>query len=324
MNHVFKKNAKFHRKISIIGGAGNIGLNIAEILCTNKKICNEIILCDISGSSAQGRALDLMQASVMFDGHAKIFGTQDFEQITDSDVIIVPAGLPRKPGMTRDDLVSVNLEIIKNISENIKKYAPNAFVIVVTNPLDIMVYAAYKFSGIPSHMIVGMAGALDGARFSFQISKHLGIGFEKVHSMVIGAHNDEMVVLPRHSSVSGIPICEFLENGMICQKDLDEMIKKTKTGGAEIVAFLGNGSAAFNPAACAVSMASAYLNDEKIIFSCSSFLSGQYGCNNLFVGVPIVLGSSGVEKIIELKLNEKEKHEFEKSVETIKNGIKNL
>jgi malate dehydrogenase len=315
---------KFNRKISIIGGAGNIGLNIAELLCTTQKICNEIVLCDVSGDSARGRALDLMQGSLMVSGLTKIIGTENFEEISGSDVIIIPAGVPRKPGMTRDDLVSVNLGIIKNISENIKKYAPGAFVIVITNPLDIMVYAAYKFSGLAPNMIVGMAGALDGARFSFQVSKYLGLGFDKINSMVIGAHNDEMVVLPRHSSVSGIPISEFVENGMIPKEALEEMIQKTKTGGAEIVKFLGNGSASFNPAACAVSMASSYLNDEKIIFSCSSFLSGQYGFKDIFVGVPVVLGASGVEKIIELKLNEKEKADLEKSVQTIKDGIKNL
>jgi malate dehydrogenase len=311
-------------KISIIGGAGNIGLNIAEILSAYKKICNEIVLLDVAEDPAKGRALDLMQGASVFGTCPKIKGTSNFEDISNSDVIIIPAGLPRKPGMTREDLISTNLNIIKNISENIKKYSPNAFIIVITNPLDIMVYAAYKFIGCKPNMIVGMAGVLDGARFSYQLSQNLGIGLEKINSMVIGAHNDSMVVLPRYSSISGISVNEFVENGMISKEDLEGMIYKTKHGGAEIVKFLGNGSAAFNPATCAVSIASSFLRDEKNILSCSALLCGEYGVSDLFVGTPVLIGANGVEKIIELKLNEKEKEEFDKSVQTIKDGVLGL
>jgi malate dehydrogenase len=203
---------KLNRKISIIGGAGNIGLNIAEILSIHKKICNEIVILDISENQAKGRAIDLSQGGGIFGTCPEIKGTSNFEDISNSDIIIIPAGMPRKPGMTREDLVSINLEIMKKIGENIKKYSPNSFIIVITNPLDIMVYALQKIIGCDKKKIVGMAGALDGARFSFQLSKYFGIGAEKISSMVIGAHNDSMVVLPRHSSICGIPVSEFVQN----------------------------------------------------------------------------------------------------------------
>jgi len=214
--------------------------------------------------------------------------------------------------------------IIKEISKNIKKYSPNSFIIVITNPLDLMVYSAYQFIDCDKRMIVGMAGALDGARFSFQVAKYLGIGTQKVNSMVIGAHNDSMVVLPRYSSASGIPISELVLNGTIPKKDLDEMIRKTKTGGIEIVNFLGNGSAAFNPAICAASLAHSYIMNEKTIYSCSVLLDGEYGFQDVFAGAPVIIGENGVERIIELNLNKNEKQEFDNSVNDIKKEILNL
>lgn len=311
------------RKISIIGGAGNIGLNIAEILSISKNICNEIVIVDINENVCEGRAIDISQANVSIN-YQKIIGTSNFENISNSDVIIIAAGIARKPSMTRADLISTNLGVIQSVSENIKKYSPNSFIIVITNPLDIMVYSAYKFIGCKSNMILGMAGELDGRRFSYQISQHLGIGGEKINSMVIGAHNDSMVVLPRYSSISGIPLNDFVKNGMISKEKLDELITKTKHGGVEIVKLLMNGSATFNPAVCAVSMASAYLNDEKKIMSCSTLLNGEYSCKEIFAGTPVVISSNGVERVIELALNEEEMNEMQKSLQTIKDEIKNL
>lgn len=313
------------KKISIIG-AGNIGRVIAYLLSGYQKICDEVVLCDIAEGLPQGMALDILQAAAIYGTKVKLTGTNDYSLISNSDVIIVSAGIPRKPGMTREDLIAVNLKITKDIAENIKKYSPNAFIIIVTNPLDAMVYAAHKFIGCPKNKIVGMAGVLDSARLNYQIAQILNIETNMITPMVIGAHNDLMVPLLRYSSVSGIPFSEFIENGTISSDKAEEIIQKVRTGGAEIVGLLKTGSAYFTPAAGAVSIADCYINNHSKIISCSTLLENEeYGVKEkIFVGVPVLLNNKGVEKIIQLDLNKDEQEEFNKSVTSINDLLKTV
>lgn len=312
-------------KISIIG-AGNIGRTIAYILSGYQKICNEVVLCDIAEGLPQGTALDILQAAAVYGSKIKLIGTNDYKDIANSDVIIVSAGMPRKPGMTREDLIAVNLKITKDISENIKKYSPDAFIIIITNPLDAMVHAAHKYIGCPKHKIVGMAGVLDSARLNYQISQILNVETQSIQTMVIGAHNDVMVPLLRYSTISGISFNEFIDNGTISQEQAQEIIQKVRTGGAEIVGLLKTGSAYFTPAAAAVSMADCYINNHAKIISCSTLLeNGEYGVQEkIFVGVPVLLNNKGVEKIIQLDLTKEEQDEFNKSVASINDLLKTV
>ena len=312
-------------KISVIGGGGNIGRTIGySAVYGSRKICDNIALIDVNGDVVKGSTLDIMQAVAADRLNANIIASSDYKDIEGSDVVIVSAGMPRKAGMTRDDLIGVNLKIIESISAGIKQYAPDAFIIIITNPLDAMVYAAHKFIGCPDNKIVGMAGVLDGARFAYQIGQTLNVDMSCISSMVIGAHNDTMLPLTRFTTVAGISIDEMLKMGMINSEQIATMIDKVKNGGAEIVKYLGNGSAYFNPAASSLLMAESYLKNKRAILSCSVLLKNcEYGVGEaIFVGVPVIIGGNGVEKIIELDLNESEKSEFNKSVDSIKDILK--
>ena len=309
------------RKISVIGGAGNIGKMIVDKLIW-MSICDSIVLCDVNEDTAKGIVIDVKQSAAVFGKSINLIGTSDYSQIKDSNIVVVPAGVPRKPGMTRDDLLKVNLGIVKSIAEQIKEYAPNAFVIVITNPLDLMVWAMYKYLGFDKKKVIGMAGVLDSARLSYQISEIFNVNYSSISPMVIGAHNDSMMPLLRYTTVSGIPVTELIKK--FPHLTMDGVINKVQTGGAEIVGLLKTGSAYFAPANSAVLMADSILNDRNRILSCSTLLNGEYGVDNMFVGVPTLLNKNGAEKIIELDLTDSEKNDFEKSVDTIKTMLKDL
>ena len=308
------------RKVSVIGAAGNIGRSIINNLIYND-VCDEIIGCDISGDVVKGCMLDIMQSMTIFGKKAVVFGTSDYSYIADSKVVIVPAGFPRKPGMTREDLLEKNISIIKNVTNNIKKYAPDAFVIIVTNPLDSMVLSAFRMLGFDKSKVVGMAGVLDSARLKYQISQYLNISPDVISPMVIGAHNDYMMPLLRYTTISGIPFTHFINDGTVTNAQADEIIHKVKTGGAEIVKYLGNGSAFYGPAASAVLMADCVVNNKSRILSCSTLLTGQYGVHDLFVGTPVLLNKIGIAKVIELELNAEEKKLFAESVNSIEKAL---
>ncbi|MEZ5692140.1 MAG: malate dehydrogenase [Rickettsiales bacterium] len=310
------------KKISLIG-SGMIGGTLAH-LCELKNI-GDVVLFDIAEGMPQGKALDISQSSAV-DGHdVNIKGSNSYEDIANSDVIIVTAGVPRKPGMSRDDLVSINTDIIKTVAENIKKYSPDAFVIVITNPLDAMVWVMQQISGLPANKVVGMAGVLDSSRFSYFLAEALNVSISDINAFVLGGHGDTMVPVVDYTTISGIPLPEFVKMGWISQDKLDQIVQRTRDGGAEIVGLLKTGSAFYAPAASAIRMAEAYLYDKKRIIPCAAHLSGEYGINNLYVGVPAVIGAGGIEKIVEINLNEKEKEMFDKSVSAVKGlceGIK--
>lgn len=309
---------KKRNKISLIG-AGNIGGTLAHLI--GLKNLGDVVLFDINQGSAKGKALDIEQSSVIEDFDANMSGTSDYKDIADSDVIIVTAGIPRKPGMSRDDLFATNLAIIKSVAEGIKQHAPKAFVIVVTNPLDIMVYALQKFSGLPSNKVIGMAGVLDSARFSLFLAREFNVSVEDVRAFVLGGHGDTMVPLIRYSSVAGIPVPDLIALGWSTKEKIDQIIQRTRDGGAEIVKLLGNGSAYYAPASSAVLMAESYLLDKKRILPVAACLNGEYGVNGLYIGVPTVIGKDGVEKIIEIQLNEEETVMFNHSVDAVKKLI---
>ncbi len=296
-------------KITIVG-AGNVGATTAYIAAT--KELGDIVLIDVIQGLAEGKSLDIAQSSPIQLFCADIIGTSDWDKTADSDIVIIASGLPRKPGMSRDDLLAKNLKIVKDVSGKIVKYSSNSIVIVVCNPLDAMVYAASKVAGLDENKIMGMAGALDSARFSYFLAQELGVSAEDVKCVLMGSHGDDMVPLPRFSSVSGIPITELLE-----QKEIDELIERTKKGGIEIVNSLGY-SAYYTPAAGTVKMAEAILRDKKIMMSCCAYCDREYGVGGHFIGVPVVLGKNGVEKIVELDLNELEKEQFDKSLAHVK------
>jgi malate dehydrogenase len=307
------------RKVSVIGAAGNIGRTILNNLIY-QNVCDEIVACDISADVTKGCVLDILQAMTLFGKTASVIPTNDYSMIADSQVVIVPAGFPRKPGMTREDLLGKNIEVIKTIAENIKKYAPNAFIIIITNPLDLMVLAAYKILGFDRTKIVGMSGALDSARLSYHVSQTLNVSPSVISPMVIGAHNDFMVPMLRYTTVSGIPFEEFVKKGKVSKAKADEIINSVKTGGAEIVKYLGTGSAFYGPAAGATLMADSVLNGHARVMPCSVMLDGEYGVKGLFVGTPVLLNKSGVGEIIELDLNEKEKELFAESIRSIQDA----
>lgn len=310
------------KKISLVG-AGMIGGTLAH-LCELKNL-GDVVLFDISEGLPQGKALDISQSSAVDGNDICLKGTNDYKDIANSDVIIVTAGVPRKPGMSRDDLVNINTSIIKTVAENVKIHAPNAFVIVITNPLDAMVWVMQQVSGLPAHKVVGMAGVLDSSRFAYFLSEALNISISDINAFVLGGHGDTMVPVVDYTTISGIPLPEFVKMGWIKQEKLEQIVQRTRDGGAEIVGLLKTGSAFYAPAASAIRMAEAYLYDKKRILPCAAYLTGQYGVKNLYVGVPAVIGVGGVEKIVEITLNSAQKAMFDKSVEAVKNmcgGIK--
>lgn len=303
------------KKISLIG-AGMIGGTLAH-LCELKNL-GDVVLFDISEGLPQGKALDISQSSAVDGNDVALKGTNDYKDIAGSDVIIVTAGVPRKPGMSRDDLVNINTGIVKTVAENIKIHAPNAFVIVITNPLDAMVWVMQQVSGLPAHKVVGMAGVLDSSRFAFFLAEELKVSISDINAFVMGGHGDTMVPVVDYTTISGIPLPEFVKMGWISQEKLDQIVQRTRDGGAEIVGLLKTGSAFYAPAASAIRMAEAYLYDKKRILPCAAHLNGQYGVKDLFVGVPAVIGAGGVEKIVEISLNSAQKEMFDKSVDAVK------
>ena len=304
------------KKISLIG-AGQIGGTLAHLIGL-KELVNEVVLFDVASGVAKGKALDIAQSSSVDGFNVKFSGTDDYQNIKDSDVIIITAGVPRKPGMSRDDLLSINLKIIKQVAEGIKKHSPNAFVICITNPLDVIVMAFQKYSNLPTNKVVGMAGILDSSRFKLFLSLELNVPVKEIKAMVMGGHGDTMVPLPRLTKVSGKPLLDLVKEGKITSEKLESINQRTRDGGAEIVKYLEKGSAFYAPAASGVEMASAYLNDQKKVLPCAAYLDGEYGINGLYAGVPVVIGKNGVEKIEEINLDEKEKKEFMNSIDAVK------
>ena len=304
------------KKISLIG-AGQIGGTLAHLIGT-KELVNEVVLFDVASGIAKGKALDIAQSSSVDGFSVKFSGTDDYNDIKDSDVIIITAGVPRKPGMSRDDLLGINLKIIKQVAEGIKQNAPNAFVICITNPLDVMVMAFQKFSDLPSNKVVGMAGILDSSRFKLFLSLELNVPVKEIDAMVMGGHGDTMVPMPRFTKVSGKPLLDLVKEGRISKERLEEINQRTRDGGAEIVKYLEKGSAFYAPAASGVQMAEAYLNDEKKLLPCAVQLNGEYEVNNVYAGVPVIIGKNGVEKIEQIELDEKEKKEFMHSINAVK------
>ena len=309
------------KKIALIG-AGNIGGMIAYLI--RLKNLGDVVLLDVNDGIAKGKALDMAESSPVGKYNGEILGTNNYADIEGADAIVVTAGIARRPGMSREDLINTNVNIIKEIAENISKYAPNAFVVVVTNPLDVMVFAMHKYSKLSSNMVVGMAGILDSARFSYFIAKELNVSVDNVNSLVLGGHGDLMLPLVKYSSVAGISIADLIKIGLITQGKVDAIIERTRKGGEEIVSLLKIGSAYYAPAESALLMVDSYLNDRRLILPCSVYLKGEYGVSNLFVGVPVIIGKNGVEKVIELELTEQEKNIFDNSVKLIENLVSNI
>ena len=304
------------KKISLIG-AGQIGGTLAHLIGI-KELVDEVVLFDVASGIAKGKALDIAQSSSVDGFNVRLSGTDDYKDIKDSDVVIITAGVPRKPGMSRDDLLGINLKIIKQVAEGVKNNAPNAFVICITNPLDVMVMAFQKFSGLPANKVVGMAGILDSSRFKLFLSLEFNVPVREIEAMVMGGHGDTMVPLPRFTKISGKPLLDLVKEGKISEERVESINQRTRDGGAEIVKFLEKGSAFYAPAASGVQMAEAYLNDQKKLLPCAVHLNGEYGVNNVYAGVPVIIGKNGVEKIEEIDLDEKEKKEFMHSVDAVK------
>ncbi|HEY5712892.1 MAG TPA: malate dehydrogenase [Allosphingosinicella sp.] len=302
-------------KIALIG-AGNIGGTLAHLAAA--KELGDIVLFDVVEGVPQGKALDLSQCGPVEGFDAKLRGSQDYADIKGADVIIVTAGVARKPGMSRDDLLGINLKVMKAVGEGIRNNAPDAFVICITNPLDAMVWALREFSGLPHHMVVGMAGVLDSARFRTFLAEEFGVSVQDVTAFVLGGHGDTMVPIVEYSTVAGIPIPDLIKMGWSTKEKIDAIVKRTRGGGGEIVALLGTGSAYYAPATSGIEMAEAYLKDKKRLLPCAVNLTGQYGVNDLYVGVPCIIGAGGVEKIVEIELNEEAKANFKVSVDAVK------
>ena len=303
------------KKISLIG-AGQIGGTLAHLIAL--KELGDIVLFDVADGIAKGKALDIAQSSPVNGFNIDLIGTNKYEDTKNSDVIIITAGVPRKPGMTRDDLLGINLKIIKQVAEGIKQNSPNAFVICITNPLDVIVMALQKYSGLPKNKVVGMAGILDSSRFIYFLSKELNVSVNKIKSFVLGGHGDSMVAMLGSTEVEGKKISDLVKEGKIKQNKLDEIVKRTKNGGAEIVKYLKTGSAFYAPAASGVEMAESYLKDLKKQLPCAAYLNGEYGTKDLYAGVPVIIGSNGVEKVVEIKLSNQEKENFKKSIDAVK------
>lgn len=301
-------------KIALIG-SGMIGGTLAHL--AGLKELGDIVLFDIADGIPQGKGLDIAQSSPVEGFDASLTGASDYAAIEGADVCIVTAGVPRKPGMSRDDLLGINLKVMEQVGAGIKKYAPNAFVICITNPLDAMVWALQKFSGLPKNKVVGMAGVLDSSRFRLFLAQEFNVSVQDITAFVLGGHGDTMVPLARYSTVAGIPLPDLVQMGWTTKEKLDQIIQRTRDGGAEIVGLLKTGSAYYAPAASAIEMAEAYLKDKKRVLPCAAHLSGQYDVKDMYVGVPTVIGAGGVERILEIDLNKGEKEAFDKSVAAV-------
>jgi malate dehydrogenase len=306
------------KKIALIGG-GQIGGTLAHLIAL--KELGDVVIFDIAEGLPQGKALDLSQSGPVDGFNAKLKGTNDYADIAGADVVIVTAGVPRKPGMSRDDLVAINLKVMAAVGDGIRKHAPDAFVICITNPLDAMVWALQKMSGVPHKKIVGMAGVLDSARFRHFLGEELGVSVEDVSAFVLGGHGDTMVPMPRFSTVAGISLPELVKMGWIKQERLDQIIQRTRDGGAEIVGLLKTGSAYYAPATSAIAMAESYLKDQKRVLPCAVHVDGPYGIKDLYVGLPVVIGEKGIERVVELELTAAEKDALAKSAEAVKGLI---
>jgi malate dehydrogenase len=306
------------KKIALIG-AGQIGGTLAHL--ASLKELGDIVLFDIVGGVPRGKALDLAQAGPVSGSDSKVSGGDDYAIIEGADVVIVTAGVPRQPGMSRDDLLTVNLNVITKVGAGIKQYAPNAFVICITNPLDVIVWALQKCSGLPTNRVVGMAGALDSSRFRYFLAQEFNVSVEDVSAFVLGGHGDDMVPSIRYSSVAGVPLPDMIEMGWTTQERIDAIVDRTRKGGGEIVGLLKTGSAFYAPATAAIAMAESYLKDKRRVLPCAAYLSGQYGVDGLYVGVPVVIGAGGVERVLEIKLDATEKQMFEKSVASVRSLI---
>jgi malate dehydrogenase len=302
------------KKIALIG-AGQIGGTLAHLV--GLKELGDVILFDIAEGVPQGKGLDIAESAPVDGFDAAYKGTQDYADIAGADVVIVTAGVPRKPGMSRDDLLGINLKVMEAVGNGIKQYAPDAFVICITNPLDAMVWALQKFSGLPAAKIVGMAGVLDSARFRHFIAEKVGVSVKDVQAYTLGGHGDDMVPLVRYSSVGGVPLPDLVKMGWLSQDELDAMVERTRKGGGEIVALLKTGSAYYAPASSAIAMAESYLKDQRRMLPCAAMLTGQYGIDGMFIGVPVVIGAGGVERVVEIDFTAEEKAMFEKSVASV-------
>ena len=303
------------KKITLIG-AGQIGGTLAHLIAI--KDLADVVLFDVAAGIAKGKALDIAQSSPVNGFNVNLSGTDNYEDTKNSDVIIITAGVPRKPGMTRDDLLGINLKIIKQVAEGIKKSSPNAFVICITNPLDVIVMALQKYSGLPKNKIVGMAGILDSSRFIYFLSQELKVPVNKIESFVLGGHGDSMVAMLESTKIEGKKVKDLVTEGKLSQDKLDQIVDRTKKGGAEIVKYLEKGSAFYAPAASGVQMAESYLKDLKMQLPCAAHLDGEYGFKDIYAGVPVIIGSNGVEKIVEINLSETEKNDFDKSIQSVR------
>jgi malate dehydrogenase len=302
------------KKITLIG-AGQIGGTLAHLIAL--KDLADVVLFDVAAGIAKGKALDIAQSSPVNGFNVNLSGTDNYEDTKNSDVIIITAGVPRKPGMTRDDLLGINLKIIKQVAEGIKKTSPNAFVICITNPLDVIVMALQKYSGLPKNKVVGMAGILDSSRFIYFLSQELNVSVQKIKSFVLGGHGDSMVAMLESTIIEGKKIQDLIKEGKITQEKIDKIIDRTKKGGAEIVKYLEKGSAFYAPAASGVEMAESYLKDQKKQLPCAVYLDGQYGAKDIYAGVPVIIGKNGVEQVVEIQLSQKEKEDFDNSIKSV-------
>ncbi len=303
------------KKISLIG-AGQIGGTLAHLI-TIKELA-DVVLFDVVEGVAKGKALDIAQSTSVEGFNINLTGTSNYEDTKNSDVIIITAGIPRKPGMTRDDLLETNLKIIKQVAEGIKKTSPNAFVICITNPLDVIVMALQRYSGLPTNKVVGMAGILDSSRFKYFLSQEIKVPVKNINALVLGGHGDTMVPMPNHTTVNGKTLIQMIKENKITKNKLDSIIDRTRKGGGEIGKLLEKGSAFYAPAASGVEMAESYIKDLKKILPCAAYLNGEYGAKNLYAGVPVLIGKNGVEKIVEINLSDKEKEQFDLSINAVK------
>ena len=311
-------------KIALIG-SGQIGGTLAHLIGLRE--LGDVVMFDIAEGIPQGKSLDLAQSSPIDGFDAKMSGTNSYDAIEGASVCIVTAGVPRKPGMSRDDLIGINLKVMEQVGTGIKKYAPNAFVICITNPLDAMVWALQKFSGMPKGMVVGMAGVLDSARFRYFLADEFNVSVEDVTAFVLGGHGDTMVPLVRYSTVAGIPLPDLIKMGWTTEKRLDDIVIRTRNGGAEIVNLLKTGSAFYAPASSAIAMAESFLKDKKRVLPCAAWLNGEYGVKDMYVGVPVVIGAKGVERVVEIDLSSAEREMFDKSalsVQQLVDACKNI
>ena len=304
------------KKISLIG-AGQIGGTLAHLLGL-KEVASEVVLFDVAAGIAKGKALDIAQSSSVDGFNVKFLGTDNYKDIKNSDVIIITAGVPRKPGMSRDDLLGINLKIMKQVAEGIKSHCPDAFVICITNPLDVMVMAFQSYSNLPRNKVVGMAGILDSSRYKLFLSEELNVPVKQIDALVMGGHGDTMVPLPGFTKINGIKLLDLIEDGKVSKERIEQINQRTRDGGAEIVKYLEKGSAYYAPAASGVEMAISYIRDEKKLLPCAVYLDGEYGVKNIYAGVPAIIGKKGVEKVEELNLQNNEKNEFNKSVDAVK------